>query len=82
MNLELVGDSGTEPEMTIPVFDRQDLGASYWEETEILPSDVRQALSQRGYDVQQQREFVSIPLEDGRQIAVPVDTVLMSYRGL
>lgn len=82
MNLEFVGNSESSPQMTIPVFDRQDLGPDYWEEQELLPSDVRQALSQRGYDVRQQREFVSIPLDDGRQVAVPVDTVLMTYRGL
>jgi hypothetical protein len=82
MNLEFVRDGDSTPEMTIPVFDRQDLGAEYWDEPDIVPADVRQALFRRGYDVRQQREFVSIPLSDGRQIAVPVDTVLMSYRGL
>jgi hypothetical protein len=82
MNLEFVGNSEASPQMTIPVFDRQDLGPEYWDEPEIVSADVRQALFRRGYDVRQQREFVSIPLSDGRQIAVPVDTVLMSYRGL
>ncbi len=82
MNLEFVSDEDSQPDMTIPVFDRHDLGPEYWDEPEIVPADVRQALFRRGYDVRQQREFVSIPLSDGRQIAVPVDTVLMSYRGL
>lgn len=82
MNLEFVSDSESDPDMTIPVYDRHDLGPEYWDEPEIVPADVRQALFRRGYDVSQQREFVSIPLSDGRQIAVPVDTVLMSYRGL
>jgi hypothetical protein len=82
MNLEFVSDSESSPDMTIPVFDRHDLGPEYWDEPEIVPADLRQALFRWGYDVRQQREFVSIPLSDGRQIAVPVDTVLMSYRGL
>lgn len=82
MNLEFVSDADSQPEMTIPVFDRHDLGPEYWDEPEIVPADVRQSLFRRGYDVRQQREFVSIPLSDGRKIAVPVDTVLMQYRGL
>lgn len=82
MNLEFVSDATSDPDMTIPVFDRHDLGPEYWNEPQIMPADVRQALSRRGYDVRQQREFMSFPLDDGRQIAVPVDTVLLQYRGL
>jgi hypothetical protein len=40
-----------------------------------LPSDVLRALERTGHAVQQSRELVPVPLEDGRRLVVPVDQV-------
>ena len=34
-----------------------------------------------GHQIEQQREFVPVPLKDGRQLVVPVDRVNVRYIG-
>jgi anti-sigma factor RsiW len=40
-----------------------------------LPSDVLRALERTGHSVQQSRELLPVPLDDGRRLVVPVDQV-------
>ncbi len=40
-----------------------------------IPDDVLQALQRTGHEVQQQRQFVPVPMKDGRVLVVPIDQV-------
>ena len=46
-----------------------------------IPDNVLQALARTGHQVQQRRELVPVPLQDGRQLVVPVDRVDVHYVG-
>ncbi len=46
-----------------------------------VPDDVLQALNRTGHEVQQHRQFVPVPLKDGRRLIVPVDQVDIHYVG-
>ena len=46
-----------------------------------IPDNVLQALSRTGHQVQQRRQLVPVPLNDGRQLIVPVDQVELHYVG-
>ena len=46
-----------------------------------LPPAMLQALQQSGRRVQQSRELLPIPLEDGRRLVVPVDQIDIHYVG-
>jgi hypothetical protein len=46
-----------------------------------IPENVRQALSRTGHQVQQRRELVPVPMQDGRRLIVPVDQVEVHYVG-
>jgi len=46
-----------------------------------IPDNVLQALARTGHQIEQQREFVPVPLKDGRQLVVPVDRVNVHYVG-
>ena len=45
-----------------------------------IPDNVLQALARTGHQIEQQREFVPVPLKDGRQLVVPVDRVKVALR--
>jgi hypothetical protein len=44
-----------------------------------VPDNVLQALIRSGYQVQQRRELVPVPLRDGRRLVMPVDRVEVHY---
>jgi hypothetical protein len=46
-----------------------------------LPPDVVQALRRSGHAVQQSRQLLPMPLEDGRRLVVPIDQVDVHYVG-
>jgi hypothetical protein len=46
-----------------------------------IPDDVLQALARTGHQIQQHRELVPVPMQDGRQLIVPVDRVNVHYVG-
>ena len=46
-----------------------------------MPRDVISALRESGHEVQQQRQFVPVPLQDGRRLVVPVDQVDIHFVG-
>jgi hypothetical protein len=46
-----------------------------------IPDDVMQALTRTGHQVQQRRELVPVPMQDGRQLVMPVDHVDVNYLG-
>jgi hypothetical protein len=82
MNMEFADASGDATHWTLPVYSADDMGEDYWQMHDVLPEEVRQNLSRWGYRLDHDREFYSFPLDDGREIAVPVDTVQVRYTGL
>jgi hypothetical protein len=46
-----------------------------------LPPELVQALQQSGRRVQQSRQLIPVPLEDGRRLVVPVDQFEIHYVG-
>jgi hypothetical protein len=46
-----------------------------------IPDDVMQALDRTGHRIEQHRELVPVPLQDGRQLVMPVDQVKVHYVG-
>lgn len=46
-----------------------------------IPDNVRQALARTGHQIEQKRELMPVPLQDGRQLVVPVDRVNVRYVG-
>lgn len=82
MNVEFADASGDASNWTLPVYAADDLGPDYWQAGDVLPSEIERDLSRRGYRLDHEREFYSIPLDDGREIAVPVDTYQVRYTGL
>lgn len=82
MNMEFADASGDASHWTLPVYDADEVDQNYWQAQDVLPEEVRQNLARRGYHLDHNREFYSVPLDDGREIAVPVDTVQVRYTGL
>jgi hypothetical protein len=82
MSMEFADASGDASHWTLPVYDADEVGEDYWLGHDVLPEEVRQDLSRRGYRLDHDREFYTIPLDDGREVAVPVDTVQVRYTGL
>jgi hypothetical protein len=48
---------------------------------EAIPADIVQALERTGHRIQRERQLMPVPLEDGRQLVVPVDQVDIHYVG-
>ena len=46
-----------------------------------VPDDVMQAFNRTGHQIEQHRELVPVPLNDGRRLVVPVDQVDVHYVG-
>jgi hypothetical protein len=46
-----------------------------------IPDNVMRALSRTGHQVEQHRDLFPVPLDDGRQLVVPVDRVNVHYVG-
>ena len=82
MSLEFANAGREDDAWSIPVYDPKDVNDDYWNVENIVPPEVRSAFSKEGYRVDHHREFYSIPLDDGRRVAVPVDTVQVRYAGL
>ena len=82
MSLEFANAGQEDDAWSIPVYDPGDVNDDYWNVENIVPPEVRSAFSKEGYRVDHHREFYSIPLDDGRRVAVPVDTVQVRYAGL
>ena len=82
MNVEFADASGDASNWLLPVYAAGDLGPDYWQARDVLPADIERELARWGYRLDHEREFYSIPLDDGREIAVPVDTYQVRYTGL
>jgi hypothetical protein len=76
------GPAGKDVQFNLPAVERDSLDPQWLRsEPQAIPADVLQALRQSGHQVEQHREFVPMPLKDGRQLVVPVDKVNIRYVG-
>ena len=46
-----------------------------------VPASVRAQWERQGYQVEEHRRLVSLDLEDGRRVSIPVDEVELEYVG-
>lgn len=68
--------------MQLPAVERDNLDPQWVRNVPpAMPDDVRRAFSRSGHQVEQHRELVPVPLQDGRQMVVPVDNVDVHYVG-
>jgi hypothetical protein len=75
---------GQDPRSSIevPAIERDNIDEQ-WQRSvpPAIPDNVLQALARTGHQIEQQREFLPVPLQDGRQLVVPVDRVKLNYVG-
>jgi hypothetical protein len=71
------GGQGNQPQhIDLPVYDLDQLGAEWLtQDRPVLPDDVIESLKRRGRKVQRQIEYLPLPLDDKRQIVVPVEQI-------
>lgn len=78
------GPDGTAESIRIPAVERDRLDERWTRgfPRATLPGDILEALQQSGHRVQRHRQFLHpVPLDDGRQLVVPVDEVEVRYVG-
>jgi len=76
------GKDGAQRIVRVPAVDRETLDAQMYQSLpETVPPDVLEAMTRMGHEVRQHRELVPVPLNDGRQMVVPVDRVELHYVG-
>jgi hypothetical protein len=66
--------AGEEPTMVdVPVYDEASASQLLINSRPALPEDLVQALEAEGHQVDLQRQFLPVPLDDGRQMMLPVE---------
>ncbi|MEN6405536.1 MAG: hypothetical protein ABFC77_03595 [Thermoguttaceae bacterium] len=66
----------------VPAVERANVDARWLESLPpAMPDDVMQAFHRAGHQVEQHRELMPVPLQDGRRLVVPVDQVDVHYVG-
>jgi len=80
--MTLAPDAGTQQFVHLPVNERATIDED-WLKTlpEAIPADILRTLERTGHRVERQRQLLPVPLEDGRQLFVPVDQVEIRYVG-
>jgi len=76
------GPAGPDGTIQVPAMERDRIDDAWLNSLpRALPADVLQALQRTGHRVQQSRELVPVPLDDGRRLVLPVDRVDVHYVG-
>jgi hypothetical protein len=76
------GTSGELPPRRVPIVSGPGLDEQWLRDQPPAVSDyVRARWERQGYQVQERRNLVSVTLEDGRRISIPVDEVSVDYVG-
>ena len=74
-------DPGRAVQLPAKESDRWD--ADCWhDDMPAMPDELMRALKRAGHEVRRSRQFVAVPLEDGRQLFVPVDQVDVRRNGI
>jgi hypothetical protein len=75
VNLTGMGKQAHEP-VTVPVYSPEQWGSLPEARTPIvIPDEVQRQLREQGYELDHQRQWFRAPLNDGREILVPTETV-------
>ena len=74
-------DGKSVAKFTVPAIERKTVDLDKLREPTPIPQEVREALARTGHEVRQRRELVPVPLDDGRQLVMPVDEVKVHYVG-
>lgn len=78
----LAPDAGAQQFVHLPVNERATIDEDWLKALpEAIPDDILRALERTGHRVERQRQLLPVPLEDGRQLVVPVDQVEIRYVG-
>lgn len=76
------GAQGQEQRIRVPAVERDQLDSEWFRsQPPAIPDDVLRAFARTGHQVEQRRQFVPVPLQDGRRLVVPVDQVEVHYTG-
>jgi hypothetical protein len=76
------GGSSPRPLINVPAIERSNVDEQWLQSMpSAIPDNVLQALARTGHQVQQRREMLPVPLDDGRHLVVPVDKVDVHYTG-
>jgi hypothetical protein len=74
--------AGGEQSFRLPAREGKQLDAGWWQTpSPTIPQDVMKALRDSGHEVQQSRQFLPVPMQDGRKLVIPVDQVDVHYVG-
>jgi hypothetical protein len=66
--------------LRVPVYDSRDVPPRMYQEmVPMIPPEVQAQLHRRGFEVDQQRQYMLIELQDGRRIVLPQDAVKVRY---
>ena len=70
-------------QIQIPVYEPSaDGGRSLWNDNDPMSVSLESELADSGYEWNRKRAYVTFPLDDGRQIAVPIETIQVKNNGL
>jgi hypothetical protein len=74
--------SGESPPQRVPILSGPGLD-DHWlsQQPSSVPEYVRAQWERQGYQVEEHRRLVSVQLEDGRRVSIPVDEVALEYVG-
>lgn len=74
---------GGDGPVQLPVVERDQLDPSflYPDAHSAFPAQLREALRRAGYQVRQSRDFLPVPVQDGRHAILPVDQMDIHYVG-
>jgi anti-sigma factor RsiW len=74
--------SGESPPQRVPILSGPGLD-DHWlsQQPSSVPEYVRTLWERQGYQVEEHRRLVSVQLEDGRRVSIPVDEVALQYVG-
>jgi hypothetical protein len=76
------GQGASQPLMRVPAIERNNIDEQWLRNVpSAIPDDVARALARTGHQVQQRRELLPVPMNDGRRLVVPVDKVDIHYTG-
>lgn len=63
----------------VPIYHPSHITPEMLEQRPVVPRELRERLQRQGYAIDQHREYMLIPLEDGRRVLIPQDSVKVRY---
>jgi len=75
------GPGGTTESVRLPAIDVPDPAKWLQEQPPAIPDEVIEVLRRHGHHVRTERQYVPVPLDDGRSALFPIDQVEVRFRG-